>query len=200
MPSPRGAAALVVMRQVADIRPYGDVSIVRVADGLAALGAIAAAWRRRFDPLVVGVTGSIAKTSTKEAVATVLGATRRTLKTEGNQNNEIGLPLTLLRLGPDHEAAVLEMGMYVAGEIADLAAMARPTIGVVTAVQGVHLSTDRLARGDRAGQGRAGRGAAVGRHGRPQRRRPDRRSDGPTRPSHGRCATASATDADVASR
>jgi UDP-N-acetylmuramoyl-tripeptide--D-alanyl-D-alanine ligase len=136
----RGAAALLVMRQIDDIRPYGDVSIVRVADGLAALGAVAAAWRRRFDPLVVGITGSIAKTSTKEAVATVLGATRRTLKTEGNQNNEIGLPLTLLRLGPEHEAAVLEMGMYVSGEIADLAAMARPSIGVVTAVQAVHLS------------------------------------------------------------
>ena len=89
----RGAAALLVMRQIDDIRPYGDVSIVRVADGLAALGAVAAAWRCRFDPLVVGITGSIAKTSTKEAVATVLGATRRTLKTEGNQNNEIGLPL-----------------------------------------------------------------------------------------------------------
>ena len=128
------------MRQIDDIRPYGDISIVHVADGLAALGAIAAAWRRRFDPLVVGITGSIAKTSTKEAVATVLGATRRTLKTEGNQNNEIGLPLTLLRLGAEDEAAVLEMGMYVSGEIADLAAMARPSIGVVTAVQAVHLS------------------------------------------------------------
>ena len=136
----RGAAALFITRQVDDVRPYGDVSIVRVADGTAALGAVAAAWRRRFDPLVVGITGSIAKTSTKEAVATVLGATRRTLKSAGNQNNEIGLPLTLLRLGPEDEAAVLEMGMYVSGEIADLAAMAGPSIGVVTAVQAVHLS------------------------------------------------------------
>ncbi len=136
----RGAAALLVTRQIDDVGPYGDVTIVRVADGLSALGAVAAAWRRRFDPLVVGITGSIAKTSTKEAVATVLGATRRTLKTEGNQNNEIGLPLTLLRLGPEDEAAVLEMGMYVGGEIAELAAMARPSIGVVTAVQAVHLS------------------------------------------------------------
>ncbi len=116
------------------------MSIVRVADALTALGAVAAGWRRRFDPLVVGITGSIAKTSTKEAVATVLAAARRTLRSEGNQNNEIGLPLTLLRLGPEHEAAVLEMGMYVSGEIADLAAMARPSIGVVTAVQPVHLS------------------------------------------------------------
>ena len=136
----RGAAALLVTRQIDDVRPYGDVTIVRVADGVAALSAVAAAWRRRFDPLVVGITGSIAKTSTKEAVATVLGATRRTLKSEGNQNNEIGLPLTLMRLGPEDAAAVLEMGMYVSGEIADLAAMAQPSIGVVTAVQAVHLS------------------------------------------------------------
>ena len=118
----------------------GDVTVVRVADGQAALGAVAAGWRRRFTPLVVGITGSIAKTSTKEAAAAVLGASRRTLRTEGNMNNEIGLPLTLLRLGPEHEAAVLEMGMYVGGEIAELAAMARPSIGVVTAVQPVHLS------------------------------------------------------------
>ena len=136
----RGAAALLVTRQVEDPAVFGDVTIVRVADALAALGAVAAGWRRRFDPLVVGITGSIAKTSTKEAVATVLGGAMRTLKTEGNQNNEVGLPLTLLRLGPDDDAAVLEMGMYVSGEIADLAAMARPSIGVVTAVQPVHLS------------------------------------------------------------
>ena len=128
----RGASALVVMRQIEDVTAFGDVSILRVADGLGALGAVAAAWRRRFDPLVVGITGSIAKTSTKEAVATVLGAGRRVLKSTGNQNNEIGLPLTLMRLGPEHEAAVLEMGMYVSGEIADLAAMAQPSSGVVT--------------------------------------------------------------------
>ncbi len=135
-----GAAALIVTRPPADPAALGDVTIVRVADGLAALGAVAAGWRRRFDPLVVGVTGSIAKTSTKEAVAAVLGERFRTLKSEGNQNNEIGLPLTLLRMGPEHESAVLEMGMYVGGEIADLARIARPSIGIVTAVQAVHLS------------------------------------------------------------
>ena len=136
----RGAAALLVTRQPADPTAYGDVTIVRVVDALAALAAVAAGWRQRFDPLVVGITGSIAKTSTKEAIATVLAASRPTLKSEGNQNNEIGLPLTLLRLGPEHRAAVLEMGMYVGGEIADLAAMGRPSIGVLTAVQAVHLS------------------------------------------------------------
>jgi UDP-N-acetylmuramoyl-tripeptide--D-alanyl-D-alanine ligase len=136
----RGAAALFVTRPVTEPERLGDVTVIRVTDAIAALGAVAAGWRRRFDPLVVGITGSIAKTSTKEAVAAVLATRRRVLKSEGNQNNEIGLPLTLLRLGPAHEAAVLEMGMYVGGEIADLAAIGRPSIGVVTAVQAVHLS------------------------------------------------------------
>jgi UDP-N-acetylmuramoyl-tripeptide--D-alanyl-D-alanine ligase len=136
----RGAAALIVTRPTPDAATLGDTTVIRVADPLAALGAIAAGWRRRFDPLVVGVTGSIAKTSTKEAIATVLAGRLRTLRNEGNQNNEIGLPLTLMRLGPEHQAAVLEMGMYVGGEIAELARMARPRIGVVTAVQPVHLS------------------------------------------------------------
>ena len=135
----RGAAAVLVTRP-ADPASIGDVTIVRVVDALAALGAVATGWRARFDPLVVGITGSIAKTSTKEAVATVLGSTFETLKTEGNQNNEVGLPLTVLRLGPEHGAAVLEMGMYVGGDIADLAAIGHPSIGVVTAVQPVHLS------------------------------------------------------------
>lgn len=135
-----GAAALLVTRPPADDVDLADVTVVRVADGLRGLQAIAAAWRTRFAPLIVGVTGSIAKTSTKEAVATVLGERFRTLRNEGNQNNEIGLPLTVLRLGPEHEAAVLEMGMYVGGEIRDLARIARPRIGVVTAVQPVHLS------------------------------------------------------------
>ncbi len=137
-----GATALVVSRPVPAgvLDALGDVTVLAVPDGLVALGALAAGWRARFDPLVVGVTGSIAKTSTKEAVAAVLDTSFRTLRNEGNQNNEIGLPLTLLRLGPDHRAAVLEMGMYAGGEIADLARMARPRIGVVTAVHGVHLT------------------------------------------------------------
>lgn len=137
-----GAAALIVTRPAADLPldALGDVTVLQVADGRAALGALAATWRRRFELLVVGVTGSIAKTSVKEAVAAVLARRFRTLKSEGNQNNEIGLPLTVLDLGPEHEAAVLEMGMYVEGEIADLARIACPRIGVVTAVQPVHLS------------------------------------------------------------
>jgi UDP-N-acetylmuramoyl-tripeptide--D-alanyl-D-alanine ligase len=136
----RGAAALLITRPPADPTALGDVTVIRVVDAATALGSVAAGWRQRFSPLVVGITGSIAKTSTKEAVAAVLSTSLRTLKNEGNQNNEIGLPLTVLRLGPEHQAAVLEMGMYVGGEIADLARIGRPSIGVVTAVQAVHLS------------------------------------------------------------
>ena len=141
-----GAAALLISREPdrgrgdAPLDELPDLTIIRVSDTLRGLQAVASLWRTRFHPLVVGVTGSIAKTSTKEAIATVLGARWRTLKNEGNQNNEVGLPLTVLRLGPEHEAAVLEMGMYVGGEIRELAAIGRPRIGVVTAVHGVHLS------------------------------------------------------------
>ena len=135
-----GAAAVIVRDLPADQELPPDVAVIRVPDPLLALHAVASAWRLRLDVLVVGVTGSIAKTSTKDAVAAVLSARLRTLKSEGNQNNEVGLPLTVLRLGPEHEAAVLEMGMYVGGEIAQLAAIARPRIGLVTAVHPVHLS------------------------------------------------------------
>jgi UDP-N-acetylmuramoyl-tripeptide--D-alanyl-D-alanine ligase len=141
-----GAAALLVGREPdpsageVPIEALGDVTVVLVPDPLRALQAVAASWRRRFSPLVVGVTGSIAKTSTKETVAAVLARRYVTLRSEGNRNNEIGLPLTVLDLGPDHQAAVLEMGMYAKGEIRDLARIARPGIGVVTTVQPVHLS------------------------------------------------------------
>ena len=137
----RGAAAAIVTRPPDGVELASvDATIVEVPNALAAFQAVAADWRTRFDPLVVGVTGSIAKTSTKEAIATVLASELVTLKNEGNLNNEIGLPLTVMRLRPDHQAAVLEMGMYVGGEIADLARIGRPEIGVVTAVQPVHLS------------------------------------------------------------
>jgi UDP-N-acetylmuramoyl-tripeptide--D-alanyl-D-alanine ligase len=137
----KGAAAAIVARPPDGVDLENvNATILQVDDPLRAFHAVAASWRRRFDPLVVGVTGSIAKTSTKEAIATVLASELVTLKNEGNQNNEIGLPLTVLRLRPDHQAAVLEMGMYAGGEIRELAAIGRPEIGVVTAVQAVHLS------------------------------------------------------------
>jgi UDP-N-acetylmuramoyl-tripeptide--D-alanyl-D-alanine ligase len=141
-----GAAAILVSRDPDEaagepaLDALGNVTVIRVPDTLRALHAIAAAWRTRFSPLVVGITGSIAKTSTKEAVAGVLATRHTVLRTEGNQNNEVGLPLTVLRLGPEHTAAVLEMGMYVGGEIRDLASIGLPSIGIVTAVQPVHLA------------------------------------------------------------
>jgi UDP-N-acetylmuramoyl-tripeptide--D-alanyl-D-alanine ligase len=139
-----GAAALLVSREPLGDEPriddLGDVTVVLVPDTLRGLHATAAAWRRRFSPLVIGVTGSIAKTSTKEAVAGVLEQRFTTLRTEGNRNNEVGMPLTVLDLAPAHEAAVLEMGMYTGGEIRELAAIGQPSIGIVTAVQPVHLS------------------------------------------------------------
>ena len=140
-----GAAVLLVSRDlepalVATVVAGGQSSIVRVADTLAALGELGSAWRSRFDPLVIGITGSYGKTSTKEAIAAVLERRFRPLRSSGNQNNEIGLPLTLLRLGPQHEAAVLEMGMFVGGEITYLARLARPSIGVVTSVGTVHIA------------------------------------------------------------
>ena len=135
-----GAAAIMVSRPGALPPGLEGVGVVRVTQPLPALHALAAAWRRRFDPIVIGITGSIAKTSTKEVVAAVLATRYRTLKSLGNENNEIGLPLTVLRLDQDVQALVLEMGMYVEGEIADLVRIGRPRIGVVTAVEPVHLS------------------------------------------------------------
>ncbi len=111
-------------------------------DPLAALQAAAASWRRRCaDVAVVGVTGSVGKTTTREAIAALLATAMAApvLAAERSYNNEIGLPLTLLRLRPAHRAAVLEMGMYARGEIAELASLAQPRIGVVTMVAPVHL-------------------------------------------------------------
>ena len=140
-----GAGALIISKDLpADrldaLSAAGRVTIIGVADVAIALRAVAARFRDRFDPLVVGITGSLAKTSTKEQVAEVLEERFETLRNPANWNNEIGLPMTLLRLRPEHEVAVLEMGLYTTGEIALLASLARPSIGVVTAVRGVHLS------------------------------------------------------------
>ncbi|HSJ57612.1 MAG TPA: UDP-N-acetylmuramoyl-tripeptide--D-alanyl-D-alanine ligase, partial [Anaerolineae bacterium] len=120
----------------ADLSP--PVCIV-VPDSLAALQQVAAFWRRRRDVRVVGITGSIGKTMTKEITASVLGRRYATLRSEGNYNNEIGLPLTLLHLAGDHERVVLEMGMYDVGEITALARIALPQVGVVTNVGPSHL-------------------------------------------------------------
>ncbi|MEW5988209.1 MAG: UDP-N-acetylmuramoyl-tripeptide--D-alanyl-D-alanine ligase [Chloroflexota bacterium] len=110
-----------------------------VGNTLTALQSLAKAWRARFRVRVVGVTGSIGKTTTKELIHSVLSQRYRTLKSAGNQNNEIGLPLTLLNLRPEHQRVVLEMGMYAGGEICLLCEVARPQVGVVTNVGPVHL-------------------------------------------------------------
>lgn len=117
---------------------------------LIALQEIAAAWRARFTPRVIGITGSVGKTTTKEITAQVLSRRFATLKNVGNLNNEIGLPLTLLQLNATHERVVLEMGMYDLGEIARLCAIAKPHVGVVTNVGPVHL--ERLGAIERIAQ------------------------------------------------
>ncbi len=113
--------------------------VLRVSDSLQALQRTAAFWRRRCDVRVIGITGSVGKTTTKELTAAVLARRYVTLKSEASYNNEIGLPLTLMHLTGEHERVVLEMGMYDVGEIADLARIARPHIGVVTIIGPVHL-------------------------------------------------------------
>jgi UDP-N-acetylmuramoyl-tripeptide--D-alanyl-D-alanine ligase len=112
---------------------------IHVADTLTALQDISAWWRARFDVTVTGITGSVGKTSTKELTYAVLSRRFNTLKSVGNQNNEIGVPLTLLKLRPEHEQAVIEMGMYARGEIARFCELARPQVGVLTNVGPVHL-------------------------------------------------------------
>ena len=109
-----------------------------VEDTLEALQKLAAYWRRQFDLKVIGITGSVGKTSTKELTASVLSQRYVTLKNPGNLNNEIGLPLTLLQLNESHQVAVLEMGFYVPGDIAQLCEIALPQIGIVTNIGTVH--------------------------------------------------------------
>ena len=124
--------------------------LVQVADPLFALQDLAAWWRSRFPVRVVGVTGSTGKTLAKETVADVLSRGFRVLRNEGNLNSESGLPMTLLNLEAADEVAVLEMSMYTVGEIARLAEIARPEVGVVLAVHPTHLeragSIERIAQ------------------------------------------------------
>lgn len=131
----KGASGAVVDRDVSS----GMLNIVRVKDTQRALGDLAQYWRRRFSIPVVAVTGSNGKTTTKDMIAAVLATRYRVLKTEGNFNNLIGLPLTLFRLTPQDEVAVLEMGMNRAGEIDRLAEIGEPKVGVITNVARAHL-------------------------------------------------------------
>ncbi len=162
----RGAVAALIQRDVdpslhtidlrqglqADARPDLTTPVcLRVDDSLAALQKIARLWRRRLQVRVIGITGSVGKSTTKEVVAQVLSQRYRTLRNPGNLNNEIGLPLTILRLSPEHERAVLEMGFYVPGEIALLCEIALPDVGVITNIGVVHAeragTQEAIARG-----------------------------------------------------
>ena len=137
-----GAAGVLVPTDAVErVRPHlGKAALLAARDTTRALGWLGATWRRRFQGLrVVGITGSTGKTSTKELVAEVLAAAGPTLKTEGNLNNEIGVPTMLLRLEPAHRYAAIELGMNHLGEIARLAAWAEPEVGLVTNVGPVHL-------------------------------------------------------------
>ncbi|GAB4179005.1 MAG: UDP-N-acetylmuramoyl-tripeptide--D-alanyl-D-alanine ligase [Rhodocyclaceae bacterium] len=149
----RGACAAMVgeswwekRRRDADAPP---LPLLVVADTRRALGALAAQWRARFDPALIAVTGSNGKTTVKEMCAAILrawlhaqglDAALAVLASTGNLNNEIGLPLTLLRLRRSHRAAVVELGMSHPGEIATLARIARPGVAVVTNAQRAHLA------------------------------------------------------------
>ncbi|MGH9669109.1 MAG: UDP-N-acetylmuramoyl-tripeptide--D-alanyl-D-alanine ligase [Terriglobales bacterium] len=136
----RGAVAAVVSRQRAPRYPEAiRPKLLAVEDTLVALQALGAAVRRRWGKTLIAVTGSTGKTTTKDAIAHVLAGRYRVLKSEGNLNNHFGLPLQLLRLEPEHEVAVVELAMSRAGEIAALARIAQPNVGVVTNVAPVHL-------------------------------------------------------------
>ena len=136
-----GAAAALAERGLAEAGLHG----LLVPDSRAALGALAAAWRRRFDLPLIAVTGSNGKTTVTQMISAILRAWvgAGAFATEGNFNNDIGVPLTLLRLRRDdaawHRAGVVEIGMNHPGEIAPLAAIAAPTVALVNNAQREHL-------------------------------------------------------------
>jgi UDP-N-acetylmuramoyl-tripeptide--D-alanyl-D-alanine ligase len=142
----RGAACLVVHKRPA-LSKLGDAAVVQVRDTLAALGDLARYRRQRIAPKVLAITGSNGKTTTKEMLAAILEAASldgaplkgKVLKTEGNLNNQIGLPATLLRLRGGEKVAVVELGTSMPGEIARLARIAEPDIGLITSVAPAHL-------------------------------------------------------------
>ncbi len=138
---------------VQTVEPLRFPLCIRVEDSLQALQQIARFWRRKLNLKVIGITGSVGKTTTKEVIAEVLDQRYFTHKNTGNLNNEIGLPLTLLGLSEGHQRAVLEMGFYVPGEIALLCDLALPHIGVVTNIGTVHA--ERAGSQETIAQGKA---------------------------------------------
>lgn len=142
----QGAAGAVVSSE-----DVSATSTIRVDDPRQALGLLAKAWRRRCDARTVGLTGSNGKTTLKELIASILGRCGRTLATEGNLNNDLGVPLMLMRLRSDHDFAVIEMGANHEGEIAYLTSLVQPDIVVLNNAGPSHLegfgSMDGVARG-----------------------------------------------------
>jgi UDP-N-acetylmuramoyl-tripeptide--D-alanyl-D-alanine ligase len=137
----RGAVAAMVTPEWASAQP--DLSLIPVTEPRMALGQLAAAWRARFTLPLIGITGSNGKTTVKEMCAAILRADfgqNAILATSGNLNNDIGLPLTLLKMRSDHRAAVIEMGMNHPGEIEYLTRIARPTVALVNNAQRAHLA------------------------------------------------------------
>ena len=132
-----GAAGCLTSRELEHYRE--DRFYIRVADTERALGALASWYLRRFSIPVVGVTGSVGKTTAKDMIAAVLGVKYKVLKTEGNFNNNVGLPLTLFRLDRTYELAVLEMGMDKLGEIDYLSSLVQPQVGVITNIGDAHI-------------------------------------------------------------
>lgn len=130
----KGAAALLVEEEVKSRLPQ-----LRVGDSRKALGQLAALWRKRFHIPVIAITGSNGKTTVKEMLKSILGQSGEVLATQGNLNNDIGLPLTLFNLNSNHRYAVLEMGANHPGEIAYLSAIARPAIAAITQCAPAHL-------------------------------------------------------------
>ncbi len=132
---------------ICETAPTVEVPYILVEDSLEALKKVAAFYREQLNIPIVGVTGSVGKTSTKEMIAAVLGEKFRVLKTQGNFNNEVGLPLTILSIQKEHEVAVVEMGISDFGEMHRLSYMARPNICVITNIGQCHLEN----LGDRDG-------------------------------------------------
>ncbi len=133
--STKGAIAVIISQSQINL----DIPQFVVRDTLKAYQQIAQWWRDLFDIPVIGITGSVGKTSTKELVSAVLSTQGKVLKTEANFNNEIGVPKTLLQITPQHSYAVIEMAMRGEGEIALLTDIARPTIGIITNVGTAHI-------------------------------------------------------------
>lgn len=132
-----GAAGCLCAKLPRDLRP--DKFYIKVDDTRLAFRALASAYRDKFRIPFVQITGSVGKTTTKEIVASTLGAKFRVLKTPENYNNDIGTPLTLLGLGPEHQAAVIETGMNHFGEIEYLGAMVRPDVAVISNIGDAHI-------------------------------------------------------------